>query len=115
VPNARVGSASDVTADPRHVRFAPGSGHPSTPRRRWLRANNAPGLPPLHLYLATNYVGLGEIEKARAAMAEAQRVGPEFAECHLTGAFAGADRERQWLFSRIAAGLEDRCAAEALR
>lgn len=75
----------------------------------------APGLPPLHLYLATNYVGLGEIEKARAALAEARRLGPEFTERHLTGKLAGADRERQWLFSRIAAGLEDPSAAEALR
>jgi len=80
-----------------------------------LGIGEAPDLPPLHLYLATNYVGLGEIEKARAAMAEARRIGPEFAQRHLTGAFVGVDRERQWLFARIAAGLEDPATADALR
>ena len=68
-----------------------------------LGIDEAPRLTPLHVYLATNYVGLGEIEKAKAAMAVARRVGPEFVERHVTGAFGGDDRERQWLFARIAA------------
>ncbi len=77
--------------------------------------DEAPGLPPLHVFLATNYIGLGEIEKARAAMAQARRVGPEFVERHLTGVISGQHRERQRVFARIAAGLEDPSAAEALR
>ena len=80
-----------------------------------LGIDEAPRLPPLHVYLATNYVGLGEIEKAKAAMVVARRVGPEFVERHVTGAFGGHKRERQWVFARIAAGLEDPGAAEALR
>jgi len=31
-----------------------------------LGIDEAPGLSPLHVFLAVNYVGLGEIEKARA-------------------------------------------------
>jgi adenylate cyclase len=80
-----------------------------------LGIDEAPKLAPLHVFLATNYVGLSEIEMARAAMAEARRVGPEFVERHVTGAIAGHGRERQWVFARIAAGLEDPSAAEALR
>ncbi len=80
-----------------------------------LGIDEAPNLPPLHVFLATNYVGLGEIDKAKAAMAEALRVGPAFVELRVTGAIAGQYRERQWVFARIAAGLEDPGAAEALR
>ena len=80
-----------------------------------LGIREAPGLPPLHVFLATNYVGLGEIEKAKAAMAEALRVGPEFVERHVSGSIVGPNRERQQIFARIAAGLEDPVAAEALR
>ena len=40
--------------------------------------SEAPRLPPLYAYLAANYVGLGDLEKATAAMAAARRVGPEF-------------------------------------
>jgi adenylate cyclase len=80
-----------------------------------LGIGEAPDLPPLHVFLATNYVGLGEIEKAKAAMAAAHRVGPEFVERHVTGAITGQSRERQWAFARIAAGLEVPTAADALR
>jgi len=80
-----------------------------------LGLDEAPLLPPLHVFLATNYVGLGEIDKARAAMAEALRIGPEFAQRHITGAIGGKHRERQWKFARIAAGLEDPRVAELLR
>jgi adenylate cyclase len=77
--------------------------------------SEAPRLPPLHVFLASNYVGLGEIDKAKAAMAQAQRLGPAFVERHLSGNIYGATRSRQYLFARIAAGLEDPAAAEALR
>jgi hypothetical protein len=59
--------------------------------------------------------GLGEIEKAKTAMAEARRVGPEFVDRHLAGDLYGQFRGREWVFARIAAGLEDPNAAEALR
>ena len=82
-----------------------------------LGLDEAPHLPPLHAFLATNYVGLGEIEKARLAMAEARRLGPDFVERHLTGNINGTpnNRARQQTFARIAAGLEDPSAADALR
>lgn len=80
-----------------------------------LGIDEAPRLTPLHVYLATNYVGLGEIEKAKAAMAVARRVGPEFVERHVTGAFSGNKHERQRVVARIAAGLEDPSAADGLR
>ena len=80
-----------------------------------LGIDEAPSLPPLHVLLATNYVGLGEIEKAKAAMAAARRLGPEFVECHLAGELYGVKHERHRTFARIAAGLEDPSAAEALR
>jgi adenylate cyclase len=80
-----------------------------------LGIGEAPNLPPLHVFLATNYVGLGEIEKAKAAMAVARRIGPEFVDRHLAGDLYGQMRERQRVFTRIAAGLEDPSAADALR
>ena len=82
-----------------------------------LGIDEAPNLPPLHVFLATNYVGLGEIEKAKAAMAAARRLGPEYVDRHLAGDLFGYDqlRERRRVFTRIAAGLEDPSAADALR
>jgi len=77
--------------------------------------DEAPRLPPLHIFLAANYVGLGEIEKAKAAMAAARRFGPDFVDRHLAGELYGVRRERHRTFARIAAGLEDPSAAEALR
>jgi adenylate cyclase len=80
-----------------------------------LGIDEAPNLPPLHVFLATNYVGLGEIEKAKAAMAVARRVRPEFVDRHLRDDLYGQMRERECVFARIAAGLEDPSAADALR
>jgi len=75
----------------------------------------APRLAPLHVFLATSYVGLGEIDKAKAAMAEARRVAPQLVERHLAGIMYGLPRERHRVFARIAAGLDDPDAAEPLR
>jgi len=77
--------------------------------------NEAPRLTPLYVFLATSYVGLDQIEEARAAMATARQLGPEFVERHLSGNINGRDTERARIFARIAAGLEAPSAADALR
>jgi len=79
----------------------------------------APEYAILHGYLAMNYVGLGDLERARAAADEARRLAPRW--------FDGAsqfgwralrrpeDNDRRKTFLRVAAGLEDPAAADALR
>jgi adenylate cyclase len=63
-------------------------------------------------------VGLAEIDKAKAAFDSVRRIAPEFIQSRLEG-FApfrkAEDRERYSVFVRIAAGLEDPSAADALR
>ena len=84
-----------------------------------LRAlNDMPRLLFAHLHLATCLIGTGEIDKARAAFAAGQRLGPEFFRSRLEGTTSYArpeDRTRQRTFLRIAAGLEDPSAADAVR
>lgn len=77
----------------------------------------APDFVSLHAFLAINYVGLGEIDKARAALAEARRCSPEFVERQITGNINGrsVSRERQRIFARIAAGLMEPGAGEAVQ
>jgi adenylate cyclase len=79
---------------------------------------DAPGLPQAHGHLAMNYVGLGEIAGAKDAFSEARRLGPGWAERGLSGGFVYRKPEhlrRATTFLRIAAGLEDPSAADALR
>jgi tetratricopeptide (TPR) repeat protein len=76
------------------------------------------GVPALHAYLAINYVGLNEFAKAKQAVLEARRLAPHFVERGLSGGFVHRDPlhlRRVTTFLRIAAGLEDPSAAEALR
>jgi adenylate cyclase len=84
-----------------------------------LRAlNDMPAFIPTHANLVTCLVGAGEIAKAKAAFAAAQKLAPEYFRMRLDGAAASArpeDRRRQHLFYRIAAGLEDSSAADAVR
>jgi adenylate cyclase len=79
----------------------------------------APGIPPLHAFLAASYVGLGQYDQAKSAMADARRTGPEYVESQLNGTNLQARdpkrRARFVTFLRVAAGLEDPSAAEALR
>jgi TolB-like protein/class 3 adenylate cyclase len=77
----------------------------------------APGIAPLYAHLAVNYVGLGEIEKARAALDESTRIAPGQVERSLAGFMfrKPEHQKRGTTFLRIAAGLEDPQAAEALR
>ncbi|MGH9577767.1 MAG: hypothetical protein ACRD3R_10055, partial [Terriglobales bacterium] len=83
-----------------------------------LAIGEAPDHPTALQHLATCYVGLGEIEKAKVSLENLRRLSPEFLESRLKGMSTfrrPADRERQVVFMRIAAGLEDPGAAEALR
>ena len=80
--------------------------------------NDMPRLLFAHLHLATCLIGTGEIDKARAAFAAGQRLGPEYFRSRLEGTSSLArpeDRTRQRTFLRIAAGLEDPSAADAVR
>jgi len=84
-----------------------------------LRAlNDKPGMIQPLVVLASCYVGVNDIAKARAVFAEGQRRAPEFCNSLLEGNSFRArpeDRRRSTTFLRIAAGLEDPSAADALR
>jgi adenylate cyclase len=80
--------------------------------------NESPEYPPPHLLLAICLVGMGEIDKAKAAFSAGQKLSPEFFGTRLKGTPAYArpeDRKRATTFLRIAAGLADPSAAEAQR
>jgi adenylate cyclase len=79
---------------------------------------DAPGVPQLHGHLAMNLVGLGDIAAAKGACAEARRLAPAWVERCLAGRIVYRKPEhlrRATTFLRIAAGLEDPGAADALR
>lgn len=84
-----------------------------------LRAiNDKPGMIQPYAVLTSCYVGAKQIDKARAVFADAQRRSPEFFRNRLEGKSFHArteDRKRGTTFIRIAAGLEDPSAADALR
>jgi tetratricopeptide (TPR) repeat protein len=87
---------------------------------RWAsRAiNDMPTLVMPHVSLTCCLVGAGEIDKAKAAFAAGQKLAPEHFKVRLEGTSPYArpvDRARQRTFLRIAAGLEDPSAADALR
>jgi adenylate cyclase len=86
---------------------------------RWaLRAHALfPNMANTLVFLAQNYVGLGDIEQARSACLEARRLSPEFVDARTAGVSVyrrAEDRRRGVTFLRIAAGLEDPAAAEGL-
>jgi adenylate cyclase len=81
-------------------------------------ASERPNLVQNHAFAAQAYVGLGEIDKARAALETALTLGPEFVRVRLEGWSVYAkpeDRQRQITFLRVAAGLEDPSSADAWR
>ena len=83
-----------------------------------LGISEAPLIPNSHRHLAMSLVGLGEFEKAKAALDEARRIAPGYVERGLAGNLGYGDPEqhrRGLTFLRIAAGLEEPSAAEALR
>ncbi len=73
----------------------------------------------VHTDYVSCLVGTGEIDKARAAFETFRKVAsPEFVRRMLEGSSLFArpeDRTRSLTFLRIAAGLEDPSAADALR
>jgi adenylate cyclase len=77
----------------------------------------APTLAPIHAHLAVNLVGLGDLEGAKAAVADAQRIAPGQTERSLAGFMfrKKLHQERGTTFLRIAAGLEAPEKADALR
>jgi tetratricopeptide (TPR) repeat protein len=87
---------------------------------KWaLLANrDAPEYPFPYIHSALAYVGLAEIDKATAALDRLRRIAPEFIQARLKDPIRfrkHEDRERFTVFLRIAAGLEDPSAADALR
>jgi hypothetical protein len=78
-----------------------------------------PQLLPAHIYVVLDLVGVGEIGKAKAMFETLQKVAPpEYLRARLEGTWAlgrSDDRRRATTFLRIAAGLEDPSAADALR
>jgi adenylate cyclase len=83
-----------------------------------LRAvREAPNLANAHMFLALNYVGLADFERARAALETARRLAPEFVQARIDGFSVYRkpdDRQRQVVFMRIAAGLDDPSVAREL-
>ena len=77
-----------------------------------------PRAPNLYTNLAICYVGTGQIAKAQAVHAGMMKLAPTYARSRIAGESLhglAQDRERQRIFMRIAAGLEDPSAADALR
>ncbi len=70
-----------------------------------------------HSMVVLNFVGAGEIAKAKAMFERLQKLAPEYARSRLAGIWAYGRSEDRWratTFMRIAAGLEDPRAAEPL-
>ena len=70
------------------------------------------------MFLAASEVGLGNLEKAMPALDKARRIAPEFIQTRLNGTMPFRNPEhlkRFTTFIRVAAGLEDPSAADALR
>jgi hypothetical protein len=80
-------------------------------------AEVAAGMPQLHVHLALNLVGMGDIARAKEAFATALQLSPASVERALTGpVYRKPEHVRRTItFMRIAAGLEDPSAADALR
>ena len=81
--------------------------------------NDKPEMIQPHVNLAICFVGAGEIDKARAVFAAGQRLAPEYFRSRLEGKSivrpTGGSQSGSSTFLRIAAGLEDPSAADALR
>ena len=78
--------------------------------------NNMPGMVHMQLHTVVGLVGTGEIDKAKTAFAALQRLAPGSRLEDASSLYGRAeDRVRFQTFLRIAAGLEDPSAADALR
>jgi len=79
---------------------------------------DARGVALLHWSLAMNLVGLGDIAAAKDAFAQVRRLAPAFVELALVGRslYRKPDHQRRvTAFMRVAAGLGDPSASDALR
>ena len=94
-------------------RYAEGEAHALAAIRE------APDLPLSYASLTRHRIGLGDIEGARAVLAEVLRLDPDLLQRNLQasiGGFRVAEHRRRYdTFLRVAAGLEDPSAAEAVR
>ena len=80
--------------------------------------NSMPGMIQAHVTKIVGLVGTGEIDKAKTAFQALQKLAPEFVRSRLGGTSLygrAEDHARFQTFLRIAAGLEDPSAADALR
>ncbi len=78
----------------------------------------SPGAAVPHVLGAISWVGAGEIERAKIAFGALHRIAPTLAEARLAGRWLATNAgyvKRAQTFLRIAAGLEDPRAADALR
>ena len=78
----------------------------------------APNLPASRLCLVISWIALGEIDRARSEFQVLRNLAPQIVEARLAGRFTFSSPslvQRATTFLRIAAGLEDPGAAEALR
>jgi adenylate cyclase len=83
-----------------------------------LAAQEAAASAPVMLTLCVCHVGLTEIGRARAALDMARRLAPEYVQARLdaaSGLGKPEHRRRITTFLRVAAGLEEAGAADALR
>lgn len=70
------------------------------------------------MFVAMNGVGAGDIDKAKSAWQTAHAIASSYIDARTNGSSVyrlERDRQRQHVFLRIAAGLEDAAAAEGLR
>jgi hypothetical protein len=80
--------------------------------------NHMPRYAPAHNNFVVCLVGSGDVAKARVAFDLSQALAPEYFRSRLDGGSSYAredDRRRATTFLRIAAGLENPSAADALR
>lgn len=80
--------------------------------------NEMPAYPPPRLYLAICLVGIGDIDKAKAAFSAGQRLAPKFFSTRLRGTPVYTrpdDCRRADTFLHIAAGLQSPNSADMLR
>jgi adenylate cyclase len=100
------------------VAYSLAKDYAQTVRYASLAINEAPRFALPHTMLAMAYVGLGDLENAKASFERARELAPEYVRKRLEGEVpyqVAEDRLRYTTFQRIAGGLEDPRAADALR
>jgi hypothetical protein len=83
-----------------------------------IAVREAPDMGPAYTALALNLIGSGDVDGALATADTWRRVAPNHFEARLRDGYQmerPEDEHRTVTFLRIAAGLEDRSAADALR